>query len=188
MEKELEQRNFNIKRVVLYGPESTGKTTLAKQLAAHYNTNWVPEYMRTFLEKKTLIPGEEIVAYKELEIIARGQIKAENTLSKTANKFLFCDTNLLELQVYAEHYFEKCPKAITTYARKNKYDLYILTYIDVPWQADVMRDRPENRKEMFALFEQKLKENNLPYITVKGNERERLEQAVSYIDEHLQMG
>lgn len=186
MGKELEQRDSSIMRVVLYGPESTGKTTLAKQLAAHYNTNWVPEYMRTYLENKTLVPGEEIVAYDELETIAKGQISSENTSIKTANKFLFCDTNLLELQVYAEHYFGKYPRALATYARKNKYELYILTYIDVPWQADEMRDRPENREEMFALFEQKLIDYNLPYITIKGNESERLKQAISYIDNHLQ--
>src|SRR5690625_3052007 len=185
MEKEFEQRASSIKKIVLYGPESTGKTTLAKQLAAYYNTNWVPEYMRTFLEKKSWVPGEEIVTYNELEIIAKGQMKSENALLTTANNVLFCDTNLLELQVYAEHYFGKCPRTLATYARKNKYELYILTYIDVPWQADEMRDRPENREEMFALFEQKLIDYNLPYITIKGNESERLKQAISYIDNHL---
>src|SRR5690625_693519 len=185
MEKELEQRDSSIMRVVLYGPESTGATTLAKQLAAHYNTNWVPEYMRTYLENKTVVPGEEIVAYDEIDNIAHAQISSDNTPIKTASKLLCCDTKLLELQVHAEHYYGKCPRTLATYARKNKYELDILTDIDVPWQADEMRDRPENREEMFALFEQKLIDYNLPYITIKGNESERLKQAISYIDNHL---
>jgi len=182
MEKEFEQRDSDIIRVVLYGPESTGKTTLSKQLASYYHTNWVPEYMRTFLESKTFVPGEEIVYYKELSLIAKGQMKAENALLNTANTLLFCDTNLLELQVYAEHYFGECPKAISKSASENTYDLYILTYVDVPWEADGMRDRPKDREKMFALFEQKLIESNLPYIIVKGNEEQRLEFAISYID------
>lgn len=187
MEKEFEQRASSIKKIVLYGPESTGKTTLAKQLAAYYNTNWVPEYMRTFLEKKSWVPGEEIVTYNELEIIAKGQMKSENALLTTANNVLFCDTNLLELQVYAEHYFGKCPESISKFAEKNKYDLYFLTYIDTPWEPDDMRDRPDDRKEMFNLFEQKLIENNLPYITLKGNKKTRLDYAVDYIDEFVQI-
>lgn len=185
MEKECKQRDSDIIRVVLYGPESTGKTTLSKQLASYYHTNWVPEYMRTFLENKAFIPGEEIVSYEELDSIAKGQMKVENASLNTADTLLFCDTNLLELQVYAEHYFGESPEAISKYALKNKYDLYILTYVDVPWEADGMRDRPEDREKMFAMFEQKLIENNLPYITVKGNEQERLEFAVSYIDKLL---
>lgn len=186
MEKELEQRDTSIMKLVLYGPESTGKTTLAKQLASYYKTHWVPEYMRTFLEKKTLVPGEEIVAYDELEAIAKGQMNSENALVATANKFLFCDTNLLELQVYAEHYFGKCPEIISNYADKNTYDLYFLTYIDTPWEPDGMRDRPDDREEMFSLFEQKLIEKKLPYITLKGNEKERLKFAVAYIDQLVQ--
>src|SRR5690554_3410292 len=185
MEKEFEQRDSNIIRIVLYGPESTGKTTLAKQLASYYNTNWVPEYMRTFLEKKILIPGEEIVAYDELEAIAKGQMKSENALIPTTNKYLFCDTNLLELQVYAEHYFGKCPEIILKYADKNSYDLYLLTYVDTPWEPDDMRDRPDDREEMFNLFEQKLIEKKLLYITLKGNEKERLDFAIAHIDKLL---
>lgn len=185
MEKELEQKDCDMIRVVLYGPESTGKTTLSKQLASYYHTNWVPEYMRTFLENKIIVPGEEIVSYEELSIIAKGQMKAENASLSTADTLLFCDTNLLELQVYAEYYFGESPETISKHALKNKYDLYILTYVDVPWMADGMRDRPEDREKMFTLFKQKLIENNLPFITVKGNKQERLEFAVSYIDKLL---
>lgn len=182
MEKELGQRDSSIIRIVLYGPESTGKTTLAKQLAAYYNTSWAPEYMRIFLERKTLLPGEEIVSYEDLTPIAKGQMQIENSLLDTANTFLFCDTNLLELQVYAKHYFNKCPEHISEYVHKNKYDLYILTYVDTPWVPDGMRDRPENREKMYARFKQELIKNNLPYIVVKGNEKQRMNIATSHID------
>lgn len=182
MEKQLAQRDSDIIRIVLYGPESTGKTTLSKALAAHYNTCWVPEYMRVFLESKPLNPEEELVTYQELLPIARGQMQTENKKLEEANTFLFCDTNLLELQVYAQYYFGKSPDDLSAYSIKNTYDLYILTHIDTPWEPDGLRDRPEDREEMFILFEQKLINNNLPYITVKGNENERLSFAISQID------
>lgn len=182
MEKEFGQIPSNMMRIVLYGPESTGKTTLAKQLAEYYNTQWVPEYMRSFLEKKTILPEEEIVSYEELSLIAKGQMQTENALVEKAKDFLFCDTNLLELQVYAEHYFDKCPELISEYAEKNTYALYILTYIDTPWVADGLRDRPNNREYMFSKFEKKLQEKNLEYIIVKGNEKERLDFVVSHLN------
>lgn len=187
MEKKLGQSDSDIIRIVLYGPESTGKTTLSKQLATYYNTRWVPEYMRIFLENKTLIPGEEIVAYEDLYPIAEGQMQTENNVLDLADTILFCDTNLLELQVYAEYYFGKCPEQISEYVDQNKYDLYILTYIDTPWVSDGMRDRPEDREKMFARFEQKLIDNNLPYIVVKGDEKQRLGFATSYIDKLMKV-
>lgn len=187
MEKELYQTASDMIRIVLYGPESTGKTTLAKQLAQHYNTKWVPEYMRVYLENKTLVPGDEIVTYEDLSLIAKGQMQTENELVEKAEQFLFCDTNLLELQVYAEYYFNKSPELISKYAKKNSYNLYILTYIDTPWVPDGLRDRPNDRKKMFDRFEQKLKENKLPYIIVKGNEQERLEFVVSHLDKTFKM-
>lgn len=187
MEKKLEQRDSAIIRIVLYGPESTGKTTLSKQLASYYDTCWVPEYMRIFLENKSFLPEEEIVSYEDLIPIAEGQMKTENNLLDQSNSFLFCDTNLLELQVYAEYYFDKCPEGIATYASKNFYDLYILTYIDTPWTPDGMRDRPEDREAMFARFEQKLIENDLPYIVVKGDEKQRLDFAISQIEKRIKV-
>ena len=99
MEKTLVQRQSNCLKIVLFGPESTGKTTLAKQLSAYFNTEWVPEYMRTYLQEKWDKNAEKI-SKEDLLPIAKGQIALENKRSKNADNFLFCDTNLLELQVY----------------------------------------------------------------------------------------
>lgn len=182
MENEFKQIDSSVIRIVLYGPESTGKTTLAKALAEYYKTAWVPEYMRTFLENKFLIPGEEIVAYNELMPIAKGQIATENKALTKAKKFLFCDTNLLEIEVYADYYFDRCPEEIRIFAQENTYDLYLLTYIDTIWEEDDFRDSPENRQEFFKLFEDKLICNNLPYLVVKGSMQERMNTVISELE------
>jgi len=173
-------------KVVLYGPESTGKTTLAKQLAAHYNTLWVPEYMREYLQKKW-DAEKKLVIKEDLIPIAQRQLQLENEMTKKVNNLLICDTNLLELKVYSEYYYDGfCPLEIKQEATKKNYSIYLLTYIDTPWQADDLRDRPHNREEMFAIFENELKRNKFPYKILKGNEKERFKQATTIIDGLLQ--
>lgn len=169
-------------KVVLYGPESTGKTTLAKQLAEHYNTLWVPEFMREYLQKKW-DSEKKLVAKEDLVPIAKGQLKLEKQASQQIENLLICDTNLLELKVYSEYYYDGfCPSEIKKEATKNNYSIYLLTYIDTPWESDDLRDRPENREEMFCIFEAELKMQGFPYVILKGNEKERFENAVEIID------
>jgi len=169
-------------KVVLYGPESTGKTTLAKQLAEHYNTLWVPEFMREYLQKKW-DSKKELVAREDLIPIAKEQLKLENEASQQVENLLICDTNLLELKVYSEYYYNGfCPSEIKTEATKNNYSIYLLTYTDTPWEVDDLRDRPKNREEMFRIFEDELKEQGFPYKILKGNEKERFKKAVEIID------
>jgi NadR type nicotinamide-nucleotide adenylyltransferase len=172
-------------KVVLYGPESTGKTTLAKQLAEHYNTLWVPEYMREFLQKKWDIE-KKLVEKEDLIPIAKGQLQLEKEASQKVENLLICDTNLLELKVYSEYYYDGfCPSEVKTEATKDNYSIYLLTYVDTPWEADDLRDRPNNREEMFRIFEAELKKQRFPYKILKGNEKERFENAVKIIDELL---
>jgi nicotinamide riboside kinase len=93
---------------------------------------------------------------------------------------------LLELKVYSEYYYNGfCPSEIKEEATKNNYSIYLLTYIDTPWEADDLRDRPENREEMFRIFEAELKEQSFPYQVLKGNQKERFENAIKIIDELL---
>ena len=132
MEKELKQQHSDCIRVVLFGPESTGKTTISKALARYYNSVWVPEYAREYLqdkwnnERKTCEPSD-------LLPIALGQMCLENELSQKTNTVLICDTNLLETKVYSEAYYSgSCDPLLEKFAIKNEYDLYLLTYIDVP--------------------------------------------------------
>lgn len=186
MEKNLRQEKANIVRVVLFGPESTGKTTLSTQLARHYNTVWAPEYAREYLQDKWN-NYRKTCENSDLIPIAVGQMKLENDLVKKADKVLICDTDLLETKVYSQEYYggfvdPKLDKA----AKTNQYDLYLLTYIDTPWEADDLRDRPEMRLEMFNAFEKALKEHKCNYILLKGDKEKRLKKAIKTIDKILE--
>ena len=185
MEEVLKQQPSDCIKVVLFGPESTGKTTLSRQLARHYNSVWVPEYAREYLqdkwnnERKTCEPID-------LVPIAKGQMKLENELAQKTNTVLICDTDLLETKVYSEAYYSgTCDPILEYYALKNSYDLYFLTYIDTPWEADDLRDKPNERERMFKAFENALIENNKPYVLLKGNKKERLNTAIKHIDNLL---
>ena len=185
MEEKLKQQPTNIVKVVLFGPESTGKTTLSKQLAKHYNTIWVPEYARDYLQKKW-DKNKKTCEPKDLLPIAIGQMKLENELTKTANNLLICDTDLLETKVYSEaYYIGSCDPLLEKYALQNSYELYFLTYIDTPWEADDLRDKPTERAAMFAFFENTLKKYNRKYCLLKGSKTERLKTAIHHIDKLL---
>lgn len=185
MEEKFKQHPSNCIKVVLFGPESTGKTTLSGQLARYYNSVWVPEYAREYLqdkwnnERKTCEP-------KDLLPIAEGQIKLENKLAQKTDTILVCDTDLLETKVYSEaYYLGYCDPILEKYALENTYDLYFLTYIDTLWEADDLRDKPYDRLAMFKAFENALIVNNRPYVLLKGNQKKRLETAVKHIDKLL---
>lgn len=185
MEENLKQKPANCLKVVLFGPESTGKTTLSRQLARHYNSVWVPEYAREYLqnkwnnERKTCEP-------EDLLPIAIGQMKLENELATKTDSILICDTDLLETKVYSEAFYKgSCDPLLKKYAMENTYDLYFLTYIDTPWEADDLRDRPGQRLEMFNAFKDELIKNNKSFVLLKGSKKERLETAVKHIDKLL---
>lgn len=182
MEKSLRQTPINLVKIVLFGPESTGKTTLSDQLARHYDTVWVEEYARPYLQK---VWNQERRTCEPRDImpIAYGQIELENRLAKRADKLLICDTDLLETKVYSEEYYGGfVDPLLEEAAQENSYDLYFLTYIDTPWVADDLRDRPEQRLEMFNAFKNALEKYNRPYILLKGDKETRLKIAVEAID------
>ncbi|MEN1786296.1 MAG: ATP-binding protein [Bacteroidota bacterium] len=188
MEEGLAQQYPSLVKVVLFGPESTGKTTLAKQLAAHYKTTWVPEYMRAYLQDKWDLHGQRC-EQADLLPIARGQMALENERAKDANRLLVCDTDLLELKVYAEAYYEgNCPSAIAKQALKNQYHLYLLTQIDVPWEPDDLRDRPADRAYMFELFKTALKKYQRTFILLSGEQKDRFLTATHAINKLLDHG
>ncbi|QCE40875.1 AAA family ATPase [Psychroserpens sp. NJDZ02] len=182
MEKTLTQQPANCIKIVLFGPESTGKTTLSKQLALHYHSVWVPEYARDYLQNKW--DNERgICEPKDLLPIARGQMALENKWAKKTDSVLICDTDLLEYKVYSEVYYSgMCDPLLEKYALENIYDLYFLTYIDTPWEADDLRDKPEERETMFKAFESALIKYKKPYVLLKGDKKSRLQLAIKHID------
>lgn len=185
MEKKLRQQPINIVKVVLFGPESSGKTTLSQHLARYYNTVWVPEFARDYLQQKW--NNERKTCEKEDFIpIAIGQMALENKLAEKADKILICDTDLLETKVYSEAFYDGFVDEILEKAAiENSYDLYLLTYIDTPWEKDDLRDKPDQRMEMFTAFENALIQHKRPYISLIGNKETRLKTATKAINEML---
>ncbi|WP_298531229.1 ATP-binding protein [uncultured Algibacter sp.] len=185
MGKKYKQDAANCLKIVLFGPESTGKTTLSKQLARHYNSVWVPEYAREYLQNKWN-NERKICEPNDLLPIAEGQMRLENDLAQKANSVLICDTDLLETKVYSEvYYLGSCDPILEKYALENTYDLYFLTYIDTPWEADDLRDKPEERLKMFEAFQKTLIRHKRPFFLLKGSKEERLKNAVAQIDKLL---
>lgn len=176
------QHHTDCLRIVLYGPESTGKTTLAKALAEQYETTWVPEFARDFLQKKWDL-HQEYCSLEDLNTIAEGQLAAENNALKKAQQLLFCDTNILVTKVWSETHFQGyCAPALLELVETTHYDLYLLTDIDVPWEKDDLRDRPEQRNRMRTYFKKQLDHYNFPYIELSGPHQLRLQKAIKAIE------
>ncbi|MBC8755558.1 ATP-binding protein [Kordia sp. YSTF-M3] len=179
MEENLKKRSGNCLKIVVFGPESTGKTTLATQLAAHYKTTIVPEFARIYAEAKQQ-KGEKLTSEDVLPI-AKGQLRLECKAS--GSELLICDTDILETITYARLYYpEFKSETLQKYATKNTANLYFLTYIDTPWKADGIRDIPHKRAEAFQEFQQTLKTYNQPHILLKGSAEVRLQKAITEID------
>ena len=173
---------MSIKKIVVIGPESTGKSTLSQQLANELKTLWVPEYGRRYLEEL----GRE---YNEDDLlqIARGQIAQEDALAAKANKFLICDTDLHVVKVWSESKYGRCHKWILEEIAKRTYDLYMLTYIDVRWEDDPLREHPEEvqRHYFYNIYADIVQQSGLPWIDVRGNMQERLTLAKDAVQKLL---
>lgn len=181
--KQLQQTGTTaIIKIALFGPESTGKTTLARQLAEYYKTEWVPEFARDYLQEKWN-KTQDICNIDDMLPIAYGQTKSENEHLLLANKYLFCDTNLMVTKVFSEVYYDYCDPLLNQAALEHEYDLFFLTDIDVPWEKDDLRDKAEGRESVFAVFKQSLINNNKPFITLSGDKDLRLNKAISIIDD-----
>jgi NadR type nicotinamide-nucleotide adenylyltransferase len=164
-------------RVVLTGSESTGKTTLAEQLALHYAAELVPEFVRGYAESK----GGGI-EFSDHGPIAHGQIALEDEHIARGARLVVQDTDLLSTVVYCKHYFGACPAWIEEAAAARRPDLYLLCDIDLDWIADGVRDRGHMREEMQQLFRDAVLASGVATATVTGIGPERLERAVDAID------
>ncbi|MEL6559299.1 MAG: ATP-binding protein [Bacteroidota bacterium] len=168
----------SIRKIAIVGPESTGKTTLAKQLAEKYETKWVPEYAREYLEAL-----DRNYVKDDLLVIARGQLQSETQYETSARELLICDTNLVVIKVWSEYKYGSLDKWIEHQLENRSYDLYLLTNCDIPWEEDVLRENPENREYLFKQYEAFLKESQLPYVVIEGSEEEeRLAMAIKNIN------
>jgi NadR type nicotinamide-nucleotide adenylyltransferase len=169
----------SVKKIVIIGGESTGKSTLCMHLASYYKTIWVNEFARTYLENL----DRDYISSDLIEI-ARGQILLEDELIDQANQYLFCDTDLHVLQVWSEYKYEDCDRFILDEIAKRKYDAYIITSPDFPWKFDPLREHPEPalRDYFFKQYLNLITSTDLPFCVVKGNEEERMNLAIHFID------
>ena len=168
-----------IKKIVILGGESTGKSTLCEQLAKAYDTVWVPEFARSYLEAL----GRNYVQ-QDLTEIAIGQLTLEEVLLVDANRFLFCDTDLHVIEVWSDFKYGTCDTFISDKIDTQVYDAYLITSPDFPWQEDPLREnpKPELRAYFFELYTERAKKSGLPFCIVKGTEAERLQQAMQFIE------
>jgi NadR type nicotinamide-nucleotide adenylyltransferase len=164
--------------ISITGPESTGKSSLAEALANHYKTVWVEEFAREYLAGI----GRPY-AFDDIVKIAQGQSLRENQKREKASQFLFCDTDILVCKIWSEFRYGKADPWIVKMAEEHRYDLYLLCDIDLPWEEDPLREHPHRRKELFDLYIYQLKRLSLPFQVVKGHGRERLDRAISIIDQ-----
>lgn len=166
--------------VVVTGSESTGKTTLAGDIARHFGTVWAPEFARTYLDEKIATSGTPLDEH-DVEPIARGQIAVEDRAIAQAHGLAVLDTDLVSTTIYARHYYGTCPPWIEQAAPERRGDLYLLCDIDVPWVADPQRDRPHLRLHMHDLFVRALEALGAPYVTIRGSWAERREMAIAAV-------
>lgn len=171
-------RPYFVKKICFYGPESTGKSTLAKKMADLYQTEFVPEVARELITSNDFTVDDIVrIGYAHLE-------RVEEKV-KTANKILFCDTDAITTQIYSRHYLQFIPDILFELERKVRYDLYFLMDIDVAWVADGLRDLGGEREKMFRTFQEELQLRKIPYLLVKGNHQEREKFVMGVINELL---
>ncbi len=165
------------KRIAILGPESTGKSEICQHLARIYETEWVPEYARFYLDRLGKAYEQE-----DLLEIAKGQMIWEDDKAEYAKEYLFCDTNLVVMKIWSDHKYGKTDSWIEEELAKREYDFYLLGNIDLIWRPDSQREHPKMRKHFFEIYEQYLIDNQLPYGIVSGIEDMRIACAKSLID------
>lgn len=171
----------DIKKVAIIGPECTGKSVLSEFLANHFKTEWVPEYAREYLEHLKR-PYEQ----HDLTLMARGQLRLEDEYERHANEVIICDTNLYVIKVWSEFRFGNCDGEILQSIATRKYDLYLLTYIDISWQEDPLREHPHQRQELYDLYLQEMINQPVPFVEIKGSRQTRRKSAIQAIEKLLE--
>ena len=168
-------RPFFVKKICFYGPESTGKSSMAIRMAEKYNTEFVPEVAREMIITNDF-DVDDIIR------IGEGQTQRVIDKMKAANKLLFCDTDLITTEIYSKHYLNVIPPILIELERQLKYDLYLLMDIDVPWIPDGLRDLGDKREEMLAIFRKELETRNIDYVLIQGDPEERQRRITEAID------
>ncbi|MBL7707830.1 MAG: ATP-binding protein [Chitinophagaceae bacterium] len=183
-----------LKKVVIIGPESTGKSTLCEQLAQHYETTWCPEFAREYL----LTNGINY-EYDDLLTIAKGQLALEDEYTQALERNslpmledgghlpLFIDTDMYVMKVWSEFVFNKCHRYILDQIGEREYDLYLLCNIDLPWVEDELREYPDphTRKKLYQIYKDIMLNQTVPWVEISGDYEQRLAKAITAVDQLL---
>jgi nicotinamide riboside kinase len=189
-----------MKKIVVIGPESTGKSTLCEKLAAHFNTRWCPEYAREYLQAH----GTDY-SYDTLLTIARGQVALEekyihevdqqaecanpdppaqdSPLTTHGSPLLFIDTDMYVMNVWCKFVFGKTHSWILNQMIERKYDLYLLCNVDLPWVKDELREYPDlaRREKLYNIYKEIMMNQPVPWVDISGSYEERFEKAVEAV-------
>ncbi len=170
-----------IRKVVITGPESTGKTTLAEQLARSFRTVWIPEYARGYVNNL----GREY-EYQDLVHIGERQIEELTNQYKGADQFIFFDTGLIITRVWFLERFQTCPAIIDRAIRTIPVDLYLLCRTDIEWINDLVREHSGlDRERLFKRYQEELIQYGLPYRIIEGTGEGRLHNAIQVLQEEF---
>ncbi len=168
-----------MKKIVIIGPECTGKSTLSQQLAATYKTVWCPEFARQYL-----LNNGTNYTYDDLLTIAKGQIEQEDKLAHDNQNFYFIDTDMYVMKVWCEVVYNNCHTWILKQIANRRYDMYLLCDVDLPWVQDGMREYPDMqaRQKLFTVYKELVINSGTKWALISGTEQKRLQTATSILN------
>jgi NadR type nicotinamide-nucleotide adenylyltransferase len=170
----------DLKKIAIVGPECTGKSELSKFLANHYKTVWIPEYAREYLDNLGR-PYER----SDLINIAQGQLRSEDGGELSAHEIMICDTNLYVIKIWSIVKFGTCDPQILNAIATRKYDLYLLTYVDILWEDDPLREHPDKRQQLYDFYLAEMINQPVPFVQIKGEREQRRKSAINAIEKLL---
>ena len=173
-------KGYYAKRVVIVGAESTGKTTLAEMLARHFNTAWVPEFARGYIDKN--YASLDDITAGDFPVFARGQQESEDLLAREANRVLICDTDARTTAYFSEIFTGRRDQAVMDMALSRRYDLYLLTGNDFPWVGEMQRKHEHLRERFFSWWKKDLDDMGANYLVLGGSMDERFRRAVEAVE------
>jgi NadR type nicotinamide-nucleotide adenylyltransferase len=177
----MEKTNYTfMKKIVLTGPESSGKSTLLKDIENKIGLHGVPEYSRIYIDEL-----KRPYVKDDLLEMAKGQLELESSLRKKNNQVLLCDTDLLTIKIWSEFKYGSCETYILDQLNNNLPDLYLLTTPEMPWEPDPQREYPTDRDKLFEIFKQEIIRLKIPYEVLKGDPFQRLDQFLKLTREFL---
>jgi NadR type nicotinamide-nucleotide adenylyltransferase len=169
-----------MRKIAIIGPESTGKSEIAQKLAQHYQTEWVPEYARFYLDRL-----DREYDQSDLLEIAKGQVAWEDQKIEFAQDYLFCDTNLIVIKIWSDYKYESTDEWIEQELANRTYDFHLLSNIDIAWTSDPQREHPTKREYFFDVYKKYLEDRKIPFGIVSGFEEERTRNAISVIENYF---